>query len=295
MQITRPLLAAKTTDADLARLKYPLLLSPKIDGVRALVVNGQLMSRSMKPIPNKHTQSLFGRSELNGLDGELVVGVPYDHNLMQQTTSGVMSHGGTPNVQYHVFDRWDLDAPFHVRLKEAESLATRSSQAYHVSHTLVRNVDELLELEQAYTEIGYEGVMLRSLTGRYKQNRSTLREGILLKVKRFHDSEAIVLGWEPLMRNLNEQVLDERGYAKRSTEQAGKVPDTLVGSLTVRDCVTGIVFSIGSGFTEAQRISLYHNRENIIGRLVKYKSFSVGVKDKPRFPIFLGFRSPLDI
>ena len=164
-----------------------------------------------------------------------------------------------------------------------------------VPHHYVYTLDDLLESERHYVGLGYEGVMLRDPNGRYKQNRSTLREGILMKVKRFQDSEAEVIDYELLERNLNEQVLDERGYAKRSTQQSGKVVDSLVGSLLVRDCVSGVVFSIGSGFTESQRADMYANRDTLSGRLVKYKSFNIGVKEKPRFPIFLGFRSPLDL
>ena len=34
---------------------------------------------------------------------------------------------------------------------------------------------------------------------------------------------------------------------------------------------------------------------NPIGKIIKYKYFPVGQKDKPRFPIFLSFRHPNDI
>lgn len=301
MILTRPLLAAKTTDADLQKLKFPMLLSPKIDGIRALVVGGKLMSRSMKLIPNAYTQALFGRPELEGLDGELVVGNPWDKNLMQQTTSGVMSHSGTPDVSYHVFDRWNDSQQFVIRWQE---LAVINGIGRYpgikpwirrVHHHFVHSYDELLALEAEYLQQGYEGVMLRDPNGPYKQNRSTLREGILLKVKRFQDSEAVVLDYELLNRNLNEQTKDERGYSKRSTSQDGKVADDLIGSLLVRDLHTGVVFSIGSGFSESQRYQLFNSRDSLRGQIVKYKSFSIGVKEKPRFPIFLGFRSPLDM
>jgi len=138
--------------------------------------------------------------------------------------------------------------------------------------------------------------MLRLPNGPYKQNRSTLKEGYLVKVKRFHDAEAIVLDWEPLMRNFNEQESDERGYAKRSHVSANKEADELVGSLLVRCLETGQEFNIGSGFTEDQRRAAWAERANLINRIVKYKHFAVtGVKDKPRIPIFLGFRSPIDL
>lgn len=298
MNLLRPLLAAKTTDADLQRLRYPMLLSPKIDGIRALVVEGKLVSRSMKEIPNRHTQALFGRPELDGLDGELVVGSPYDKNLMQQTTSGVMSFGGNPNVMFYVFDRWNSPAEYMHRHNSAVAISDRFMYegVCPLIHRFVNSYDELLEAEQKYLSHGYEGVMLRDPAGRYKQGRSTVREGILLKVKRFHDAEAVVIDYEPLYRNENAQTLDERGYSKRSTHQANKVADDCLGSVTVRCIQSGQEFSIGSGFTEDQRWNLWAEREGLLGRIVKYKSFkNAGVKDKPRFPIFLCFRDPRDM
>jgi DNA ligase-1 len=57
--------------------------------------------------------------------------------------------------------------------------------------------------------------------------------------------------------------------------------------------VTGVEFEIGTGFTEADRRELWVAPP--IGNLVKYKYFAYGVKDKPRHPVFLGFRSPIDL
>lgn len=294
--IKRPMLAAKATDSELQALfkrGHSFLLSPKIDGIRALVVNGQLVSRTMKPIRNAHTQSLFGRPELEGLDGELVVGNPWDKNLMQQTSSGVMSYDGKPNVTFYVFDRWNINEPFHSR----RPIDTITERTQALNHYEISSYDELVEYETKYLSMGYEGVMLRHPGGPYKQNRSTLKEAYLVKVKRFHDAEAVVLGWEPLMRNLNEQERDERGYAKRSHVSANKEADELVGSLIVRCLESGQEFSIGSGFTEAQRAQLWEARNrDLVGRVLKYKSFKVtGVKDKPRHPIFLGFRDKEDM
>lgn len=301
MEMRRPMLAAKATDSELQALftkGRSFLLSPKIDGIRALVVNGQLVSRTLKPIRNTHTQALFGRPELEGLDGELVVGNPYDKNLMQQTSSGVMSISGMPNVKYYVFDKWNFSEPFNIRLVDAHSsfVSDYGEMIYPVNHWIVNSYDDMLEWEVRILQQGYEGVMLRSLDGPYKQNRSTLKEGYLVKVKRFHDAEAIVLGWEPLMRNNNEQERDERGYSKRSHVSANKEADALVGSLIVRCLETGQEFSVGSGFTEAQREEMYNQRHSLAGKLLKYKSFKVtGVKDKPRHPIFLGFRHKDDL
>ena len=65
--------------------------------------------------------------------------------------------------------------------------------------------------------------------------------------------------------------------------------------MNVKDIHTGVEFSIGSGFTEEQRREIWNKQVELIGSIVKYKYFEVGVKDKPRFPIFLGFRDKRDI
>src|SRR5690606_27777905 len=112
--------------------------------------------------------------------------------------------------------------------------------------------------------------------------RSTAREGHLLKLKRFTDGEAVVIGFEELMHNANEATKDELGYTKRSTHADGKVPMGTLGALKVRDLTTGIEFSIGTGYTAAQRRKLWDARDTLVGKVVKYKHFEGGVKDAPR-------------
>jgi DNA ligase-1 len=71
--IKRPILAEKIEPSELENLKYPVLVSPKLDGIRCLIVDGKALSRSFKPIPNLFIQSLLSKQEFNGLDGELVL------------------------------------------------------------------------------------------------------------------------------------------------------------------------------------------------------------------------------
>lgn len=281
----------------LEAIRYPKLASYKIDGIRAVNATCNLLSRSMKPIPNLHTRKLFGRPEYQGLDGELVVGNPNDPNLMQQTSSGVMSIGGTPEVKWYIFDKWDEPAPYYQRGKKATAVVGSSpeSNIIWVRQTLINNVDELRSYEESAVNEGYEGIMLRCPHSPYKQNRSTLREEYLLKVKRFEDSEAIVLDVKELMRNDNEATKDERGFTKRSSHAENKRAAGVLGALIVRDIRTNQEFDVGTGFTFEQRKNLWDGRKYLPGKIVKYKHFPVGVVDSPRFPIFIGFRDQRDM
>lgn len=301
-ELLRPMLACKTpTEEEFRKLNYPMILSPKVDGVRAINYRGCLRSRSMKLIPNEFVQNVFGQDWLDGLDGELVVGNPWDKNLMQNTMN-VMSFNNVPAVSFYIFDDFsEYNKGYANRLinaKERISACHREgiTTIHALPHHVVLSYDDVLHWEAYYLELGYEGVMLRSLDGPYKQGRSTLREQYLIKVKRFTDSEAVVIGFKPLMRNHNEQFRDERGYAKRATVSSNKTADAQLGAFIVRCLETGEEFNVGSGYTEAQRVQYWEDRQRYIGQILKYKSFKVtGVLDKPRFPIFLGFRSPEDM
>lgn len=295
----KPMLAAAT---DGTNLSYPLMASAKLDGVRALVVDGVVMSRSLKPIPNNAVQKKFGRKEFNGFDGELIVGAPGAKDVYNKTVSTVMSHDGSADdVRFFVFDNFIAGS--------CQTFATRSSNlaehilkvgrglhVIHLGHRVINYSQDLLEFEQECLANGYEGVMIRRLDGGYKQGRSTLKEGLLLKLKRFEDSEAEVIGFTQLMHNANAAVRNELGQQERSSRKEGLVPLEKLGALKVRDLKTKVEFEIGTGFTDGDRMRLWKTRnQGLIGRLVKYKSQPVGVKEKPRFPVFLGFRDPIDL
>lgn len=301
-ELIRPMLAAPTKPADHANLRFPLLGSPKIDGVRALCRlnpesgKPELVSRTLKLIPNKYTQQRYARFEYVGLDGELAVGNPYDKNLMQQTTSGVMSEDGEPDVMWHIFDKWDIHEPYAFRAQRAKSICFVYNEVLTwVPHILLRDITQLRAQEEAWVNMGYEGMMLRLGDSPYKQGRSTLREGYLLKVKRFEDSEAVIIGYVEQQRNDNEATLDERGYTKRTTHAAGKTAAGVLGAIQVRDCVSGVEFDIGTGFTAEQRRNLWDGRIHLVGQVITYKHFNIGVVDKPRFPVFKAFRDRRDM
>lgn len=293
----KPLLAATVKDVD--SLNYPVYASPKLDGVRCLIKDGQAVSRSLKPIPNEYIQSMLSHPGLEGLDGELIVGSPTDPQCFSNTQSAVMTKAGQPDFTYHVFDmHHHPDVPFHQRLFSAQSCLIENKHfefLRSVIHYDITNATDLLTLENQLLGTGYEGVMIRDIHGVYKYGRSTLKQGTLLKLKRFVDSEAQVVGYEELMHNNNAAKVDELGHTERSSHKAGMVAADTLGALVVQDLTSGIQFNIGTGFTQEARDTIWAGRDDLIGKIVKYKSFAVGVKEAPRFPVFLGFRDKRDM
>ena len=284
----KPLLSATITDT--ALLSYSVAVSTKLDGIRCLVIDGVAVSRNLKPIRNEYVQRCIGKPAYNGCDGELVVSDVFSPSCYRDTSSGIMSGDGEPDFTFHVFDRFDMDAPFSIRFAAIPDLPFIE----RVPHTIVSSEAELLKIEGELLAKGAEGVMVRSIDGAYKYGRSTLKDGILGKLKRFVDNEYKVIGSVERMRNENEATTDALGHTKRSTHQENKVGRGDLGALI---CVTedGLEFNVGSGFDDAERAALWAIRENLPGRWLKVKSFAVGVKDLPRFPTALGFRDESDL
>lgn len=297
-----PMLASPLKDGALP--KFPCLASPKLDGVRVHVFE-DVMSRKLKKIPNAHVQKLLARPEFAMLDGEIVVGPPTAPDVYLKTMSGVMSRDGEPDIKLLVFDVIPNmrenglvpGAAFSVRYALLKNIMARDKTGLLelVEQVVVNNEEELTALEEKWLAQGYEGVMIRSLLGMYKFGRSTVKEGHLLKLKRFLDSEAEVLECIELEHNNNVATKNELGRTKRSSHKAGKSAGFTLGALRVKDVKTGVEFQIGSGFTEQDRNELWAIRQELPGSFIKYSYFPTGNKEKPRFPVYLGRRSEIDM
>lgn len=298
--MTKPMLAV---NAELDKIQYPVLASPKLDGIRCMVINGVAKTRTLKDIPNKAIQEYLSSLDFNGYDGELIVGDPTAKDVYNRTVSQVMAHDkGCENVTFHVFDLHHTTEPFRDRLEHLKAIVTETYNpqpgVVNVNlhpQTPIDNEAELLAFEAACVEQGYEGVILRAPGSPYKYGRSTVREGYLLKVKRFEDAEAEIIGFDEEMFNGNEATKNELGRTKRSTAMAGLVGKNVLGAFQVRDVVSGVTFSVGTGLTALQRGLFWQRREDYLGKLIKYKFFPVGVKVAPRHPVFLGFRHEADV
>lgn len=295
MSTFKPLLSAKADKEDLHRLSYPLLASPKLDGIRAVVLNGQLVSRTLKPIPNDFIRNALSHAEFEGLDGELIVGDPTDPDIYLKTNSAVMSKDGEPEFTYFVFDKHDITAPFSARLQAITVARHPGCPISVLGHMEIKDEKALIEYQEWCLNQGYEGVMLRRPSASYKYGRSTLREQTLIKLKVFDDSEAVVLGMNEEMHNANEATTNALGHTERSSHKDNKIGKGRMGTLICRDVDSGVDFELGTGFTAQQRQEFWDQQEAIAGCVVKYKFFAHGVKDKPRHPVFLGFRDSIDM
>jgi DNA ligase-1 len=290
----KPLLAAAFDKTQ--PLKFPLIASPKLDGIRCLVINSMPKTRSLKPIPNSHISATLTRPEFDGFDGELMVG---DGASFQDVTSGIMTRGGKPDFAFHVFDTFtDPALPYEQRVNQyilrIAHLAKRYPFLKAVETQFIRDCIELDDFLDACLARGYEGAMLRAPQGIYKFGRATFKEGHLIKLKPFEDDEAEVIGFEEQCRNDNEATTNELGRTRRSSHKENLTPRDTLGALILRHAKFGD-FNLGTGFDAALRKEIWDNRKNYLGKLAKFRYQAIGMKDKPRIPSFLGFRHPADL
>lgn len=300
----KPMLA--TNVEDFAALKFPFLASPKLDGIRATMHEGILRSRSLKDIPNPFVQTKFSDlGAYSGLDGELIVGLPYGEGVYDRTRRVVMESGKRTNAddcRWYVFDR-QTSGDYNHRYDWLLTLKVNplASNVVVVPHVTVSDLEELNAFEAACIEKGYEGIMLNDPYASYKHGRSSEKEGILLKVKRFVDAEAQVIDCYPEYENTNEATTNELGRTARSASKAGKVAKDTLGGFSVRSIngtYKGVHHEVAvSPMTHAERKEVWEQYKagDVNGKIITYKYFPVGSEDKPRHPLFKGWRDEQDM
>lgn len=302
MIFKKPLLAASLLSPDIEhtdeeilgamqKLRYPVLVTEKMDGIRANKLESNLFSRTRKLIPNKSIRERAMKLPA-GFDMELWnSSLTYD-----QVESIVMSkqHSESDKIQFHILD-WFCHCSYVERCHRIQ--AAIPATWLDVSFTppqICYTAQELLALFLQLESTGAEGICLRTSTSPYKCGRSTLREQYLVKLCRFHTSEAIIIGFKEAFVNANPEKRNAIGSMDRSSYGYNLIGKNTLGALQVRDLNSGIEFDIGTGFDSALRCRIWHFKEEWIGKVITYK-YKGGGKVKPRSPVYKGLRKAEDI
>ena len=299
-----PMLAS---DAVRSKVRFPVIIQPKIDGVRGLNLGEGMTGRSLKVFANRYTTKVYSQPELRWFDGELAAESETHARLCSVTTSALTTIEGEPYTLWHLFDSIEPEYRDMSYLERLERLRARvemlkvsgpllSTHLRVIPATLCNNWEEVDHLEEYYVNLGYEGICGRDPYEPYKSGRSTANEGGLWRIKRFVDAEAVVTGIIEGEKNTNEAQINELGKTFRTTHQANMVPNGMVGALECLDCKTGKPIKVSAGkMTHPERLVYFQNPALILGKTVKYKTFPKGVKDKPRFSPFQSIRADSDI
>lgn len=300
----KPMLAPNES-INLEELKYPLLASKKLDGIRCIIKNGEILSRSLKQIQNKQLREklepLRKFSENNEIifDGEIYS--PY--LTFQQITHFVMTQDlGVEELPEHLkfycFDmigNCGIEEDFELRLENLNPIIfIYSDIAELVKHHIVNNAEEVKKLFDFALNDMCEGLMLRDPNGRYKYGRGTIKEGLIYKVKPFRDFDAkitgIVQGTE--VNENAEKKTNELGRSVTSKKKNDRHSIEKATAFWVE--YNGLPLKVSLAMTDEEKEEIWNTRESYIGKWIEYKGMLIGSKDVPRHPVMLRFREDKD-
>jgi DNA ligase-1 len=289
MRDFRPMLAATLESVN--QIKFPCYAQPKIDGHRAYKKDGETYTgRHGKDIENTFIRETLRAMAIDNVDGELIVpGVPFS-----KCSGELRRHDSKPNFEWHIFDQL-IDMPFFSRdpflvSSRINSCPIARHRVKWIPTTLIFNVEQFNVLEENYVTQGYEGIILRSTHGEYKQGRSTLKEFYLVKYKRWLDDEAVIVDFEEQYENQNVATTNAFGQTERSSHQGNLKGKNTLGAFVCNWRGQILRIGTGEGLTDVLRKSIWLNRPDYVGQKVTFKYLPIGMKDLPRQPIFKCFR-----
>jgi DNA ligase-1 len=267
--VHRPLIAKQSTRAPKPDIQHGVTykkianinqyyVSEKLDGVRGYWDGKQLITRQGNLInsPSWFTQGW----PILPIDGELWL----DKGKFQALQSCVSKHNPEQNkilscwinIRFMMFDLPKNKGDFTERVDKMQRLLKQVSSPYlaMISQVKLKEISELdKKLDEVIARQG-EGLMLHLASAYYKTGRNTA----LMKLKKHQDAEAIVIG---------------------HTKGKGKYQD-LLGAIEV-ETVDGIVFKIGSGFSDVQRAN-----PPKVGTIITFKYNGLTDAGIPRFARF---------
>lgn len=271
----------------LEKLKYPVLATLKVDGIRA-VRTTDLMSCRNKMIPNESIR----RRTMDmpyGFDMEL-----YNPSLQyDEIESIVMSreHERSNEIQFHMIDGYD-DLGYEDRINRVAILSDMSMYSVIIPYLhYCPSAQTLLDFFLLSENQEGEGICFRTPDSPYKQGRSTLNEQYLVKLCRYVREEVTIVGFVEQELNTNKQTTNSTGLSERSSANAGKKGKDTLGAFLVKD-KNGLEFRVGTGvgLTESRRQSIWNNRDCYHNKQITIKHKPHGQKLKPRSPVIVGFR-----
>jgi len=257
----------------LMKWQPPYIVQPKYDGFRCRAVSMHttvkgnyilLSSQGNIFYSVPHIRQVLYILGLHAeLDGEL-----YCHGMGFNTLSSIVSrsvniHPEHERIQFHVFDVIN-DQPQMKRIIFIDALKGLNEYIQVAPFWLCESLSDVMRAYDKIINLGYEGIIVRHFQAPYERKRSTM-----------------IMKFKPRKGDIYEII----SYVEEHT-----ISGTPKGSLGALVCSSGDgqTFSVGTGFTEEQRRTLWGLRDKLPGcyAQVQYQHLTAG-KNVPRFPVFV--------
>jgi ATP-dependent DNA ligase len=296
-------------EINIKEISYPQLASYKLDGLR-LFVNGDLLSRSLKQIPNKQVREKFDflkRFSIKYgvvLDGEIYCKeIPF-----QMISSCVMTDDYTNKKSIKAWE--DLCVKHNITITREQALeylkfycfdsicdnctgdsfSTRIGNYFRYSEELnspyfvavdqweVNSPEEVEKLFLSATELGYEGLILKHENGEYKCGRTTFKENLGYKVKMFNtlDGKIIDVLQATEAKEGTERTINELGRSVTSKKLEDRQLVESASGFVVE--YKGKPYAINLKMNAEEKQYVWKHRSEFIGKWVEYRCMEYGMK-----------------
>lgn len=307
-------------------VSFPKYVSLKLDGIRTIFKDGEMLSRSLKQIQSTQLQGKF----CNIKDDSKDVGVIYDGELyahgrsFQEITKAVMTqdiYSTTSikrimkeqscteieantwaqqlidDIKFHAFDMYDVDEPnqtFEGRYKLLNNYMLGNNDAIVVTQRIANTWEEAVEWFNQALKLGYEGLMLKDPKATYKCGRNTIKEDRFFKFKPYVTVDSKVIGFVQAteVREGAEKKINELGRSVTSKKKADRVPVGMASGVTVDWKGQELIVNLSQ--THEERKEIWENQEKYLGKYIEFKYLDVGMKDLPRHPNSIRWRFDKD-
>jgi ATP-dependent DNA ligase len=290
-KLLKPMLALEL-DLDKPNIKYPVYIQPKLDGVRCLIyLNscGQLVFQSRQNTiyePFEHLvaglTTLFSNFADNKelvIDGELYIHGAAFEKITSIVRRAKSKHPEVSTIKYHIYDCFYSGDEGSNKAKNSIGYGERYEtlkRAFDknnfqnlvlVETKVAKDMGEIEGFHTYYTKLSspYEGIMIRNKDSPYKQQG---RSKDLLKYKKFHDDEFVVIGH-------HEGTGAHKGTPIFECQSKAKV---------------GKTFSVTMHGTIDSRKQMLDNVKGYYGKLLTVKYQEISAEGAPRFPVGICFR-----
>lgn len=307
MTTFKPMLASNSKPED---IKEPNLGSIKLEGVRGEFTPEGLLTRQLKDFNN---ELLYQREDVKRIEqfclehNMILEGEWYLHGWTFKRIDSCLRGNGNIDVnqlEFHVFDCYvpeQSEATFTQRVSfykwAVEQLHLAGvEKIVAVQQTLMQGADDIRNAYIWALENGYEGFCLKKADGPYKLGRSTLKQELFTRIKPEDPYDGVVLGIIERQSNLCESEVNELGYLAKKQNKDMKAPTGMAQTAVVYTPALGKLHkvSLTLGLTDADRARIWDERNELIGKCIKWIGIPVPGQDIPRSPRFKEWRNDLD-
>lgn len=297
MKAFKPMKAPNQT-VDIKTVKYPLLASYKIDGIRCLFKDGKMYTSALKQFANIQLWNRFkDLAKITTKKDAIFDGELFTHDITFNELSGVcrqLDKELPTNLDFYCFDaihNKEFIQSFQTRITLLS--ATGIDYLPHiqiVEQWSVFSPDEVNNLYKNALAWGCDGLILRDPNGKYKCGRGTIKEGLIYKMKPFEtfDSKIIGLIQSTEVRKDAEKTINELGRSVTSKKKDDRILIKKAAAFVV--LYKGKELKVTIAMTDEEKKDVWINKQNYVGRWIEYKGMLVGSKDLPRHPTFIRFR-----